>query len=532
MESNVQAADADSDLSFYLGADQFFPRVLPDALTFDDISLATRYSAVLPRMTEISTSLSESLHLQIPIISSDMDTVTEARMAIRMALNGGLGLIHYNMAERQQVKEVARVKNHIHGFIQEPITVRPDWTIGRVLELIEEKKFKFSTFPVVDEREVLLGLLPGRVVKERYAARQVQEAMFERDKLYTMPENELGDDPIRAADKFFDTHMGIHKLLVVNAEGQLKGLFTLSDIERINAERKAAVRPARDSQFRLVCGVAVGLKRLSDGALDRDALAGHVGELVEEGVDAVAVSTAHGHTEGVGEAIAFLREQHPGLTLIAGNVTSAEGVRYLAGAGANAIKIGQGPGSICTTRVVAGVGIPQMTALYAARKAAESCGAKIISDGGITKSGDIVKALTLADACICGSLLAGCSEAPGQIMEINGKFYKQYRGMGSAAAMEAGSAARYGHETKDVNRKAAAEGIEALKELSGSVDLVLRELTGGLRSGMGYLGAANLTEHRARARYVRVSPAGQRESSPHDVITVKTSEPTSPIQSE
>ena len=243
---------------------------------------------------------------------------------------------------------------------------------------------------------------------------------------------------------------------------------------------------------------------------------------MDEHIDAVAVSTAHGHTSGVGDMVKLVRDAFPQLTIIAGNVTSASGVEFLAACGANAIKVGQGPGSICTTRVVAGVGIPQLTALYVASSVARKHGVRILADGGITKSGDIVKALTLADAVICGGVLAGCREAPGEIMEINGKVYKQYRGMGSLAAMKAGSAARYGHDKNDSVRKISAEGIEALKEVSGYVDDVLANLIGGLQSGMGYLGAANLTELRSKARYTRVSPAGQKEAEPHDVIEVTT----------
>jgi IMP dehydrogenase len=240
-------------------------------------------------------------------------------------------------------------------------------------------------------------------------------------------------------------------------------------------------------------------------------------------VDLVALSTAHGHSRGVGDAIRMLRDVFPALPLMAGNVTSAAGVTFLAEAGANVVKVGQGPGSICTTRIVAGVGIPQLTALYICAQAAREHGVSIIADGGITKSGDIVKALTLASGVMCGGLLAGCPEAPGQIIEINGKIYKQYRGMGSHAAMRAGSAARYGHASRDAMRKVAAEGVEALKELSPPLDSVLHQLTGGLQSGMGYLGARNLAELRQKARYIRVTPAGQRESAPHDVIEMKAS---------
>lgn len=515
-------APAPLDTQFYQPADTFFPSTLPNGVTYDDLSLATLYSDVLPRQTNLDVRLADSLHLHVPILSADMDTVTEAGMAIAMALNGGMGLIHYNMSDREQVKAVARVKNHIHGFIQEPVTVLADQLIGDVLALIDKKGYKFSTFPVVDAENRLQGLLPGRVIKGRYANRKVAEAMLKDDEVYLMHEDEIADDPIGKADKFFNEHLGIHKLLVVDKDQHLRGLFTMSDIERLNAEAGLELKPARDSEFRLICGAAIGSKRLPDGTLDRDGILEHVANLVEEGVDAVAVSTAHGHSRGVGDMVRCIRASYPDLPIIAGNVTSGEGVRFLAEAGANAVKVGQGPGSICTTRIVAGVGIPQMTALYVAAREARRHGVTVLADGGISKSGDIVKALTLADAVICGGLLAGCREAPGQIMEINGKLYKQYRGMGSNAAMKEGSAARYGHEAKDVNRKAAAEGIEALKEVSGSVDALLRELVGGIQSGLGYLGAGNLAELREKARYIRVSPAGQREASPHDVITVKT----------
>lgn len=509
---------------FYQTANKFFQSNLPVGLTYDDVSLATLYSDVLPRQTTLATRLSSALELQIPIISSDMDTVTESKMAIQMALNGGLGLIHYNMSDEKQVREVARVKNHIHGFIQEPIKVGPDQKIGEVMDRIADRGYGFSTFPVVDANNTLLGLLPGRVVKARYAERLVSEAMTPRDQVYTLPEKEITKDPIQVADKFFTDHLGIHKLLVVDDDDRLCGLFTLSDIERIDAESQQSVKPARDSHFRLMCGAAISAHRKPDGELDRDRILSHVGQLVDEGVDAIAISTAHGFSKGVGDAVRMLRGEFHDLTLIAGNVTSAEGVEFLADAGANTIKIGQGPGSICTTRIVAGVGIPQMTALYCASIAARKKGVAILADGGITKSGDMVKALTLADGVMCGSLLAGCNEAPGQIIEINGKLYKQYRGMGSNSAMKDGSAARYGHDRKDVATKAAAEGIEALKEAAGSLSGVLRELVGGIQSGMGYLGAPDLATLRANARYIRVSPAGQKESAPHDVITVKTSD--------
>jgi len=346
--------------------------------------------------------------------------------------------------------------------------------------------------------------------------------MTPRAQVHTIAKKELGKDPIARADKFFNEHPGIHKLLVVDEKDHLHGLFTMNDVERIAQERKAQFKPARDSHFRLVCGAAVSATRNAFGELDRERILAHVGELVERGVDCVAVSTAHGHSKGVGDTVKVLRDAFPELPIIAGNVTSAAGVEYLADCGANAIKVGQGPGSICTTRIVAGVGIPQMTALYICSRSAAKKKVAILADGGITKSGDIVKALTLSSAVICGGIFAGCTEAPGDVMEIGGKLYKQYRGMGSLAAMKSGSAARYGHEKSDTTRKLAAEGIEALKEVSGPVDRVLAQLIGGIQSGMGYLGAANLAQLQAKARYIRVSPAGQREAAPHDVVELKT----------
>jgi len=373
----------------------------------------------------------------------------------------------------------------------------------------------------VDADGRLVGLLSGHVVKPRYSKRKVAEALTPRNQVHAIKQQELGTNPVARADKFFTDHPGIHKLLVVDEEDRLRGLFTMSDVERITQERNAQFKPARDSRFRLLCGAAVSATRNAFGDLDRERILTHVQALAERGVDVVAVSTAHGYSKGVGETVKMLRDALPRLPLIAGNVTSAAGVEYLADCGANAIKVGQGPGSICTTRIVAGVGIPQLTALHVCLRAAEQKGVTIIADGGITKSGDIVKALTLAHAVICGGLFAGCPEAPGQMMEIGGKLYKQYRGMGSVAAMKAGSAARYGHLT-DNTQKLAPEGVEALKEVSPSLDLVLTQLIGGIQSGMGYLGAANLAQLREKARYIRVSPAGMREAAPHDVVEVKT----------
>src|SRR5438093_5336939 len=339
------------DAQFYQPADAFFEAQRQCALTYDDVTLATLYVEILPRDTQLDTTLAEGLQLNIPIVSSDMDTVTEARMAIAMALNGGLGLIHYNMPEREQLSEVSRVKNNVHGLIQDPIKITADQLIGDVLNLIEKRRFGFSTFPVVDAQGTLLGLLSGHVVKPRYAKRKVADALTPRPQVHTIHKKELGRDPIAKADKFFTEHPGIHKLLVVDEQDHLHGLFTMSDIERITQERNAQFKPARDPQFRLVCGAAVSATRTAFGELDRNRILAHVGALVERGVDVVAVSTAHGHSQGVGDTVRMLRQAFPELPIIAGNVTSAAGVEFLGKCGADAVKIGQGPGSICTTRI-------------------------------------------------------------------------------------------------------------------------------------------------------------------------------------
>ena len=513
----------DLDSKFFLNVDDFFAAHNTQALTYDDVSLATLYSEILPRDTRLFTRLAEGLELNIPIISADMDTVTESKMAIAMALNGGLGLIHYNMTPEEQITEVARVKGHIHGLIQDPVTILPHKQIGDLLQEIEREKYTFSTFPVVDEHGKLLGVLPAHVLNSRFAKYKVTDVTIPRERVSTILQRELGNDAVAAADKYFLNNPMEHKLIVVDEEDHLCGLFTLRDILSIKDERNAFIKPSRDARWRLLCGAAVSAIRDAEGNLDKPKILSHVSALVEKGVDVVAVSTAHGHTVGVGESVRLIRDAFPNLPIIAGNVTSGAGVEFLADAGANVIKIGQGPGSICSTRIVAGVGIPQMTALYLASRAAKKSGVSILADGGITKSGDIVKALTMAQGVICGGVLAGCTEAPGRIMEIGGKVYKEYRGMGSLAAMRAGSASRYGHLKNDTTRKIAAEGVEALKEVAGSLDHVMAGLIGGIQAGMGYLGAHNLDELRQKARLVQVSPAGQREATPHDIVEVKAS---------
>lgn len=505
---------------FYQNADAFFSSQRDTTFTYDDVSLATNFSEILPKDANLETNLSERIALNIPIISSDMDTVTECEMAIAMATCGGMGIIHYNMPYREQVSQVTRVKYHINGLLPNPITVQPDILIGDVLELIDEKGYKFKTFPVTESNGKLVGLLSSRVVKARYSHIKVCDAMDPTSEVFTLNESEIKQDPIGIADKFFSNHLGINKLLVVDNENHLKGLVSISDIERIISEKQSVLKPARDSDFRLLVGAAISTIWKADGTLDNDAILEHVTNLRDEKVDAIAVSAAHGHSAGIGQVVKLLRSEFVDLTIIAGNVTSASGVEYLADCGADSIKVGQGPGSICTTRIVAGVGIPQLSALYSAAKGAAKKGVRIIADGGITKSGDIVKAMTLSDCVMLGGLLAGSREAPGDIIEINNTLYKQYRGMGSLSAMEKGSAARYGHNQKDTARKLTAEGIEGMKEVRGSVVNTLAEMAGGLQAGMGYNGAKDLAALKQKARFVRISSAGMKESSPHDVIEV------------
>ena len=510
-----------SDDPFYQPADKFFPACTPVGLTYDDITLATLYSDILPRDTQLDIALADGLQLNIPVISSDMDTVTESRMAIAMALNGGLGLIHYNMPEREQLSEVSRVKNHVHGLIQDPVKVAPDQFIGDVLKMIEERKFAFGTFPVVEESGKLVGLLSGHVVKPRYAKRKVADALTPRSQVHTIEQKELGKDPIARADKFFTEHLGIHKLLVVDDKDRLRGLITLSDVERLTQERSAQFKAARDAHFRLVCGAAISATRNAFGELDRERILNHVGALVERGLDAVAVSTAHGHSKGVGDMVRVLRDAFPKLPIIAGNVTSAAGVDYLADAGANAIKVGQGPGSICTTRIVAGVGIPQMTALYvcSARGGEE----KSRHPGG-RRHHEIRRYRESVDACR-GS-------------DLRRDFRRLQRGAGRGGGDQRQTLqtiSRHGQPRGDANRVGGAlwprqeshaksrrrrhRGAQGSVRLSGRV---LAQLIGGIQSGMGYLGAADLTELREKARYIRVSPAGMREAAPHDVVELKT----------
>lgn len=507
------------DDMFYLPADHFFPRLIPEAVTYKDVSLKTNKSEIAPSKTDTSTTIGNEITLSNPIISSDMDTVTEEDMAIAMALNWWLWLIHSNLPPEKQVKMVAKVKFHVNGIIRNPITVHPAMEIGEILNLKEEKGYRFSTFPVIDEEWKLLWLLSSEMVKDRFKTKKVYEVMKIRENVLTIDEAELWKDPIAVANSFFDENIWINKLLVVNKNDILLWLITVSDIDKIMKESTSMLKPTRDSEHRLRVWATLFIFRKEDGSIDGEKVIHHVDALVDKWVDIVAVSTAHGHTKDVWEMVELIRQAYPELSIIAGNVTSAEWVEFLIQKWANTIKIGQWPGSICTTREVAWVWIPQMTALYVCSKISRHLGWTILADGGITSSWDMVKALTLADGVMCGSLLAGCPESPWEIIEIDGKLYKSYRWMGSKEAMDAWSAARYGHIKKWL--KWTPEGISAMKELTWPANEVLRILHWGIQSGLGYLWAENLSQLRFNARYVRMSWAWQTESKPHSVVEVK-----------
>lgn len=515
---NPQRTAQEIDDIFYLPADQFFP-AQKEAITYADVSLATHFSRVLPGDTDPTTQLTESIRLATPIISADMDTVTGHDMAIAMALAWGIGILHSNFKPEEQIKAVGRVKHAMHGVIEDPITITPEKNIGDIIDLIETKQYTFKTFPVVDKAGTLIGLLSSDAVKPRHATRGVSEVMKPLGEIKTVPENEMQKNPIRRAEQFFTEYVGINKLLIIDEKWKLKGLVTASDIERITQESSSLLKPTTDSKHRLSVWATLYLFRNWHGELDRKKILSHTEMLVERWVDIVALSSAHAHTESMGDAIAMVRKEFPHLPIMAGNVTSAQGVDFLAKKWANTIKIGQGPGAICTTRVVAWVGIPQMTALYVASQIARQIGVTLVADGGITGSWDMVKALaTWGDAVMVGSLLAGCIESPWEVI-TDGQWrkFKVYRGMGSVEAMKAGSAARYGQRNTDKQRKLTPEGVVGKKPFIWPVSDVMWQFLGGIQSGMGYHGARTLEELRNTARYTRVSPGGQTEAKPHDL---------------
>jgi len=470
-------------------------QVLTEALSFDDVLLLPNHSEVLPDQVDVSTTLVGNIRLRIPIVSSPMDTVTESRMAIALAREGGVGVIHRNMPIEKQALEVDRVKRSEHGVIWDPIYLSPNHTVRDALELME--RYHISGVPITDEEGYLVGILTNRDIRfETNFDRLIHEVMTSEN-LITAP---VGTS-LEEAEKILQRHK-IEKLPIVDEQGKLRGLITIKDLLKIRQHPNAT----KDDRGRLVVGAAVGPMR---APVER------ARALADAGVDFIVIDSAHGHSQGVLNAVRLIKRTLPDLLVVAGNVATREGVRALAEAGADAIRVGLGAGSICTTRVVAGVGVPQLHAVMECAAEAQKWNLPIIADGGIRYSGDIVKALAAgASAVMLGNLLAGCEESPGEIEIFRNRAYKVYRGMGSVAAMRQGSSDRY-YQTDP--RKIVPEGVEGRVPYRGPLSETVHQLVGGLRSGMGYVGARNLQELREKARFIRITNSGLRESHPHSV---------------
>ncbi len=476
---------------------------IPTGLTFDDVLLLPQYSEVLPHEVDISTYITKKIKLNIPILSAAMDTVTDYRMAKAIAREGGIGIIHRNMSIEEQAEQVSKVKRSEMGMILEPVTVEPQTTVKEALNLMAQ--YKISGLPVVDKEGRVIGIITNRDV--RYVAptnydKPVELFMTPKEKLITATPGIT----LEEAKEIFARHK-VEKLPIVDEEGKLRGLITIKDLEK----REKYPNAAKDEFGRLLVGAAVGT---APETLDR------VAALVDAGVDLVVVDTAHGHSKRVLETVKEIKKHFPELQVMAGNIATKEGAQALIDAGADAVKVGVGPGSICTTRVVAGVGVPQITAIMWAAEVAKEYGVPVIADGGIRFSGDIVKALAAgANAVMLGNLLAGTEEAPGEVVYYQGRAYKVYRGMGSLGAMMSRrSADRYGQEKFE---KFVPEGIEGRVPYKGKLSEVIYQLVGGLRSGMGYIGASNIEELQKRAKFVRITWAGFKESHAHDVQITK-----------
>jgi IMP dehydrogenase len=475
-------------------------RILAEALTYDDVYLVPAHSAVLPRDVDTSTRLTRNLRLNIPIVSAAMDTVTEARLAITMAQQGGIGIIHKNMTAEQQAAEVRLVKKFEAGVIRSPITVGPNTSIREVLQLT--RAANISGVPVV-EGEKLVGIVTSRDLRfERKHDDPVRNIMTRQDKLVTVREGADQDEVLQLLHKH-----RIEKVLVVNDDYQLRGLITVKDIQKARDNPNAA----KDRHERLVVGAAVGVGGDTEQRVEA---------LVEAGVDVIVVDTAHGHSQGVIERAGWVKKTYPHVEVIAGNIVTGEAARALLHAGVDAVKVGVGPGSICTTRVVAGVGVPQITAIDLVATALKD-EIPLIADGGIRYSGDIPKALAAgASTVMLGSMFAGTEESPGEVELFQGRSYKSYRGMGSLGAMALGSKDRYFQDEADAD-KLVPEGIEGRVPYRGPLSNIIHQLIGGLRASMGYLGAATIDEVRNNAQFVKVTSAGVTEAHPHDIQITK-----------
>ena len=471
----------------------------PEALTFDDVLLRPAKSDVLPRDVDTSINLTKQIRLNIPLMSAGMDTVTESKMAIAMAREGGIGIIHKNMSISQQAEEVDKVKRSENGVITDPIYLTAEHPIYDAEAIMA--KYRISGVPIVDSDKHLVGILTNRDLRfEKNYSRLIGEVMT-RNNLVTAP---VGTT-LEQAKEILQSHK-VEKLPIVDEQNYLRGLITIKDIEKTQQYPFAA----KDVHGRLLVGAAV---TVGHDTYERTS------KLIEAGVDVIVVDTAHGHSQGVINTVKKMREQYPELNIIAGNVATGEATRDLIEAGADAVKVGIGPGSICTTRVVAGIGVPQISAIYDCASVARSYGIPIIADGGIKYSGDITKAIAAgADAVMVGSLLAGTEESPGEIEIYQGRSFKVYRGMGSIAAMKSGSSERYFQEQ---NKKLVPEGIEGRVAYRGSLSEIVFQLIGGLRAGMGYCGARNILDLQTNTQFIRITGAGLRESHPHDVHITK-----------
>ncbi len=477
-------------------------KIIGTGLSFDDALLVPQKSDVLPSSVDTSTWLTNKLRLGIPLLSAAMDTVTEGRLAIALAQQGGLGVIHKNLPIERQASEVDLVKRSESGMIANPITLRPDACVQDALDLMA--RYRISGVPITDEQGYLVGILTNRDLRfETNTRRKVSELMTS-DNLITVREG----ISLEEAKRLLHKHR-IEKLLVVNEDGKLRGLITVKDIKKVMEYPNAA----KDELGRLLVGAAVGT---SPETRER------IAALIEAGADVICVDTAHGHSKRVLETVEWVKSEYPDAQVVAGNIASPEAVFDLAAAGADCVKVGMGPGSICTTRIIAGAGVPQLTAILNCAPAARKAGVRLIADGGIRYSGDIAKALAAgADCVMIGSLFAGTEESPGETVLYEGRTYKEYRAMGSLAAMKRGSADRYAQSADQALSKLVPEGVEGRVPYKGPLSALVYQLVGGLRAGMGYCGAANLEEFHQKARFMRITAAGVRESHPHDIIITR-----------
>ena len=475
-------------------------RILAEALTYDDVSLVPAHSTVLPKDVSLETRLTRDLRLRMPLVSAAMDTVTEARLAIAMAQLGGIGIVHKNLTVERQAAEVQQVKNFEAGVIREPFTVGPHTSIGEVLKLTRARNI--SGVPVVEDGQ-LVGIVTGRDMRfEKRLDDPVRNIMTSKDKLVTVREGASEDEVLH----LLHTHR-IEKVLVVNDAFELRGLITVKDIQKAHDFPNSA----KDKDEQLLVGAAVGVGGDTEGRIEA---------LVAAGVDVVIVDTAHGHSQGVLERVAWAKKRYPQVQVVGGNIVTGDAALALMDAGADAVKVGIGPGSICTTRMVAGVGVPQVTAIGMVAEALQGR-IPLIADGGIRYSGDLGKALVAgASTIMIGGLFAGTEEAPGQVELFQGRSYKSYRGMGSLGAMEKGSKDRYFQDSADAD-KLVPEGIEGRVPYRGPVGGIVHQLVGGLRATMGYVGCATIEDMQARPQFVKITGAGQRESHVHDVQITK-----------